>query len=104
MCTQTKVFDFLGWETVEQLSATVLIPSVLIVFAILGGKIIWSEYSCWKGSENVDPEVIFHGPDRSKPYAAIVYTCIQSVAFTTLAILLMRMKLLMTPMLCVGKF
>ena len=46
-------------------------------------------------------EVIPDGPDRSKPLAGVVYTCIQSVAFTILAIMIMRMKLFMTPQLCI---
>ena len=37
-------------------------------------------------------EIIPDGPHRSKPLAGVVYTCIQSVAFTLLAIMIMRMK------------
>ena len=46
-------------------------------------------------------EVITDGPNRSKPLAGVLYTCIQSVAFTVLAIMIMRMKLFMTPQLCI---
>ena len=46
-------------------------------------------------------KVIPEGSNRSKPLAGVLYTCIQSVAFTVLAIMIMRMKLFMTPQLCI---
>ena len=46
-------------------------------------------------------KVIAEGSNRSKPLAGVLYTCIQSVAFTVLAIMIMRMKLFMTPQLCI---
>ena len=87
-----------------KLSQTCLLPSVIIVFVSLGVKILYFEYK-WATEENShkDEGVILTGPNRTKPMAGIVYTCIQGVAFTSLAIMIMRMKLFMTPQLCIGK-
>lgn len=56
-----------------------------------------------KIADSADPliDVVRSGPNRSKPLAGVLYTCIQSVAFTVLAIMIMRMKLFMTPQLCI---
>ena len=54
-------------------------------------------------TDSADPliDVVRSGTNRSKPLAGVLYTCIQSVAFTVLAIMIMRMKLFMTPQLCI---
>ena len=56
-----------------------------------------------KIADSADPliDVVRSGANRSKPLAGVLYTCIQSVAFTVLAIMIMRMKLFMTPQLCI---
>ena len=83
---------------------TLLLPSVVTVFLALGIRALISEIKWWNEPESASAdEVVEEGPHRSKPHAAILYTCIQAVAFTALAIMIMRMKLFMTPQLCIGK-
>ena len=99
--TCAKEFDFLEYETYFKLSKTLLIPAVLLVWFTVGIIVLHREYRLYSGDNPSTYDVIPAGPGRSKPLAGVVYTCIQSVAFTILAIMIMRMKLFMTPQLCI---
>jgi len=99
--TCAKEFDFLEWETVEKLTKTLLIPGVLVVLLVLGSLILYREYNWWKSPESIPSDVVASGPEKTRPLAAELYTCIQGLAFTSLANMIMRLKLFMTPQLCI---
>ncbi|XP_002131981.2 protein C-mannosyl-transferase DPY19L1 [Ciona intestinalis] len=108
--TCAKEFDFLEIETVIKLCKTLLIPTMFVVTGTLAFKCLKYEYEQYKekkeaeGSEDttevpeLDEEAIAH---RSKPMADLVYTVLQMIAFTCMAILIMRLKLFMTPMMAI---
>ncbi|XP_071152611.1 protein C-mannosyl-transferase DPY19L1-like [Mytilus edulis] len=96
--TCAKEFDFMEPETPVKLSKTLLLPTVCIVvcFAVL--KLLKEEYLAWKSPSSYDMQA-----DRNmrlKPNAEIVYNLFQCAAFTLMAIMIMRLKLFMTPHLC----
>uniref|UniRef100_H2ZHL2 C-mannosyltransferase DPY19L1 n=1 Tax=Ciona savignyi TaxID=51511 RepID=H2ZHL2_CIOSA len=106
--TCAKEFDFLEMETVLKLSKTLLIPTMFLVTGTLAFKCLKHEYTQYKKKEaetSDDTEVELYNEEasahRSKPLAELVYTVLQMIAFTFMAILIMRLKLFMTPMMAI---
>lgn len=88
-------FDFLGWEMPFKTTLTLLIPSaVLAVFLFLvtflhffWRRFIFPQTTDTIGTEKVDP--------------AALYNILQTAAYMVMAVLIMRLKLFLTPHLCV---
>ncbi|XP_052093722.1 probable C-mannosyltransferase DPY19L1 [Mytilus californianus] len=96
--TCAKEFDFMEPETPVKLSRTLLLPTVFIVVCSVVFKLLTEEYLAWKSPSSYEMQV-----DRNmrlKPNAEIVYNLLQCAAFTLMAIMIMRLKLFMTPHLC----
>jgi len=109
--TCAKEFDFLEGTTLLKLFKTGLIPSVVVVALTVAVKCLNYEYQTYQASKSkaesdgdvtkarkYDAELEAH---RTKPGADHVYTVLQTVAFTCMALLIMRLKLFMTPMMCI---
>lgn len=97
--TCSNEFDFLPRETFHNLTSTYLIPSAFIVIGAVGkmyGAKFWNNYKeilkngthflpyVWKG---IDPGVIYN-------------LCLLFI-YSAMAVLIMRLKLFMTPQLCI---
>nr|CAB3239890.1 probable C-mannosyltransferase DPY19L1 [Phallusia mammillata] len=103
--TCAKEFDFLELETVLKLCKTLLIPSMFVISASLLVKCVKYEFTQYQESkEKKDEEKTYNEEieaHRSKPNAELVYNVLQMIAFTCMAILIMRLKLFMTPMMAI---
>ena len=82
--TCAKEFDFIELETFIKLSKTGLLPIVLIVFATVGIR-----------------SFIHSAGYASTITSTHCYLGLQTLAFTILAIFIMRLKLFMTPTFCI---
>ena len=85
-------FDFLGWEMPWKTSSTLLLPcaalaSLSVIYHYLG--VVWTKYK--------DPSAIVI--QTTDP--AILYNVIQMMAYGVMAILIMRLKLFLTPHMCI---
>ncbi|XP_067649500.1 protein C-mannosyl-transferase DPY19L1-like [Haliotis asinina] len=103
--TCAKEFDFIEEITIWKLTWTLLLPCSLIVFLTVVFFILRSEYSQWKSPVVANGSAVHasntaesHG--RNRPDAELVYHLFQQVAFATMAIMIMRLKLFWTPHLC----
>uniref|UniRef100_G1PNW6 Dpy-19 like C-mannosyltransferase 1 n=1 Tax=Myotis lucifugus TaxID=59463 RepID=G1PNW6_MYOLU len=87
-------FDFMEKETPLRYTKTLLLPVVLVVFAAIVRKIIsdmWGVLT--KPQTHLRRSPIQRGE--------LVYHALQLVAYTALGILIMRLKLFLTPHMCV---
>jgi len=103
--TCAKEFDFLEISTVIKLTKTLLIPTSVFLTIIVAVKSLYYEYKTYKESSK-DEEVddVYNAAvaeHRSKPNPEILYNVLQMIAFSIMAILIMRLKLFMTPMMCI---
>jgi len=89
-------FDFLPFEYVKKLSMTGLIPfaaaSVILIFVML---VIWECNWTAFFYRNVDHL------NQGKPFAELVYHLVQLLLFSIMGWMIMRLKLFLTPELCV---
>ncbi|XP_072028845.1 protein C-mannosyl-transferase DPY19L1-like [Amphiura filiformis] len=108
-----KEFDFIESETPIRFLKTLLLPASVIA---LGGVVVHLcrlEYNAWKAGHDETEENAHEGKngsnheennaiqERSKPHAELVYHVFQLLAFTVMGIIIMRLKLFMTPHLCI---
>ncbi|XP_073094712.1 protein C-mannosyl-transferase DPY19L1 isoform X2 [Manis javanica] len=87
-------FDFMEKETPLRYTKTLLLPVVLIVFIAVVGRIIsdmWNVLT--KRQTHVRKQQFDHGE--------LVYHALQLLAYAVLGILIMRLKLFLTPHMCV---
>ncbi|KAF1612218.1 UNVERIFIED_CONTAM: putative C-mannosyltransferase DPY19L1, partial [Eudyptes robustus] len=85
MYTCAAEFDFMEKETPVRYTKTLLLPVVLVVFGVIIKRVICKYYaSVW---------YFF--------FFQLVYHALQLLAYSVLAILIMRLKLFLTPHLCV---
>uniref|UniRef100_A0A8C0FRG2 D19L1 mannosyltransferase n=1 Tax=Bubo bubo TaxID=30461 RepID=A0A8C0FRG2_BUBBB len=90
MYTCAAEFDFMEKETPARYTKTLLLPVVLVVFGVIIKRVICKYYaSVW-----VFFVVFFF-------FFQLVYHALQLLAYSVLAILIMRLKLFLTPHLCV---
>jgi len=85
-------FDFLGWEMPLKLCKTLLLPTALVVFVVFCWRLLNYLYDhlllCKEQSESTELD------------PALFYTVLQTLAFGVMAVLIMRLKLFLTPHLC----
>jgi len=75
-------FDFIGWETFENITKTLLLPTVcLVLLALFLTWVFNSLKAC-----SIEPHVI--------------YNILQLFVFVVMAVLFLRLKLFMTPHMC----
>ncbi|XP_065484406.1 protein C-mannosyl-transferase DPY19L1 [Caloenas nicobarica] len=94
MYTCAAEFDFMEKETPVRYTKTLLLPVVVVVFGVIIKRVI--KYVMWalsKAGQNEREERFNHGE--------LVYHALQLLAYSVLAILIMRLKLFLTPHLCV---
>uniref|UniRef100_A0A8D0VRN3 Dpy-19 like C-mannosyltransferase 1 n=2 Tax=Sus scrofa TaxID=9823 RepID=A0A8D0VRN3_PIG len=87
-------FDFMEKETPLRYTKTLLLPVVLVVFIAIIRKIIsdmWSVLT--KQQAHIRKHQFDHGE--------LVYHALQLLAYTVLGVLIMRLKLFLTPHMCV---
>ena len=85
-------FDFLGWEMPWKTSSTLLLPcaalaSLCVIYQYL--RVLWTKFK--------DPAAIVI--QTTDP--AVMYNVIQMMAYAVMAILIMRLKLFLTPHMCI---
>jgi len=89
-------FDFLGWEMPWKASKTLLIPCALVVFVVFCCHLLSYLYHTFiQGSD--------HSSDSGKSERidpALFYAILQTLAYLVMAVLIMRLKLFLTPHLC----
>ena len=79
-------FDFLGWEMPLKTSQTLLLPS-----AVVGCLLVVAQYGCW---------LLWRRTTEGPCDPAPLYTLLQTLAYAVMAVLIMRLKLFLTPHLC----
>uniref|UniRef100_A0A8D2JE05 C-mannosyltransferase DPY19L1 n=1 Tax=Varanus komodoensis TaxID=61221 RepID=A0A8D2JE05_VARKO len=84
MYTCAVEFDFMEKETPVRYMKTLLLPVVLVVFSVIVVKVCYCYFS-------------FHLPLTS----IVLYHALQLIFFAVLAILIMRLKLFLTPHMCI---
>nr|XP_008111047.1 PREDICTED: probable C-mannosyltransferase DPY19L1 isoform X1 [Anolis carolinensis] len=92
MYTCAAEFDFMEKETPIRYMKTLLLPVVVVVFSVIVGKVFQCILLQKKVSER-NEDLFNHGE--------IVYHALQLIFFTFLAVLIMRLKLFLTPHMCI---
>uniref|UniRef100_A0A1I7URB1 C-mannosyltransferase DPY19L1 n=1 Tax=Caenorhabditis tropicalis TaxID=1561998 RepID=A0A1I7URB1_9PELO len=87
--TCSAEFDFIQYATVEKLCSTLLIPLAGLSILAFGWEFLKTTNLLWRSSEIGDNGEIF-------------YNLVQLACSTTMAVLIMRLKLFMTPHLCIA--
>ncbi|XP_060064566.1 probable C-mannosyltransferase DPY19L1 [Ylistrum balloti] len=101
--TCAKEFDFMEAETPWKVLKTLLAPSVGVAVLTVVFQLLKREYKVWTSDTNSgsdDGEEENESQHRGKPHAELVYHLFQLLAFTAMAILIMRLKLFWTPHMC----
>ncbi|XP_008945171.1 PREDICTED: probable C-mannosyltransferase DPY19L1, partial [Merops nubicus] len=94
MYTCAAEFDFMEKETPVRYTKTLLLPVVLVVFGVIIKRAV--KYLLWALSQAGQ----YEREDRLN-HGELVYHALQLLAYSVLAILIMRLKLFLTPHLCV---
>ncbi|XP_027307223.1 protein C-mannosyl-transferase DPY19L1 isoform X1 [Anas platyrhynchos] len=94
MYTCAAEFDFMEKETPVRYTKTLLLPLVLVVLGVIIKKAI--KYLRWTLSHTGQYE-----REERFNQGEVVYHALQLLAYSVLAILIMRLKLFLTPHLCV---
>ncbi|XP_064300000.1 protein C-mannosyl-transferase DPY19L1 [Phalacrocorax carbo] len=94
MYTCAAEFDFMEKETPVRYTKTLLLPVVLVVFGIIIKRAIKYLMCVLSQAGQYEREERFN-------HGELVYHALQLLAFSVLAILIMRLKLFLTPHLCV---
>ncbi|XP_074756913.1 protein C-mannosyl-transferase DPY19L1 [Athene noctua] len=94
MYTCAAEFDFMEKETPVRYTKTLLLPVVLVVFGVIIKRAI--KYLMWVLSQTGQYE-----REERFNHGELVYHALQLLAYSVLAILIMRLKLFLTPHLCV---
>ncbi|XP_036285776.1 probable C-mannosyltransferase DPY19L1 isoform X3 [Pipistrellus kuhlii] len=87
-------FDFMEKETPLRYTKTLLLPVVLVVFAAIVRKII---SDMWGVLSKPQTQLRNHQCEHGE----LAYHALQLVAYTALGVLIMRLKLFLTPHMCV---
>ncbi|RCN42800.1 hypothetical protein ANCCAN_11233 [Ancylostoma caninum] len=78
-------------DTLQKLSNTWLIPSASVGIFLFVVSFFFSERN----------ELLWRSKGREKPHAEVFYNAVQTFCYSVMALLIMRLKLFMTPHLCI---
>ncbi|XP_060756509.1 dpy-19-like 1, like isoform X2 [Neoarius graeffei] len=95
MYTCAAEFDFLEVETVLRYIRTLLLPVNLLVVGVIAVKVMKDVIAFLRHQDGAEAD-----PTESLAKAVLVYHTLQLVAFAVLALLIMRLKLFLTPHMC----
>ncbi|CCD62139.1 C-mannosyltransferase dpy-19 [Caenorhabditis elegans] len=87
--TCSAEFDFIQYSTIEKLCGTLLIPLALISLVTFVFNFVKNTNLLWRNSEEIGEN------------GEILYNVVQLCCSTVMAFLIMRLKLFMTPHLCI---
>ena len=87
-------FDFLGWEMPWKCSVTLLIPSAVLASVLVIYQYLVTLYRKYFTDSSSGIVILSTDP-------AVLYNVIQMLAYTVMAVLIMRLKLFLTPHLCI---
>ena len=93
MYTCAVEFDFLGWEMPGKITLTLLLPSVLLAVA----AVLYSARGPLLAALGRPPSAAAIDPVNP----AVIYNILQTVIYAVMAVLIMRLKLFLTPHLCI---
>ncbi|KAF3692385.1 putative C-mannosyltransferase DPY19L1 [Channa argus] len=104
MYTCAAEFDFMELETPLRYLKTLLLPTNMVVVALIAGKTV-QDIVCFlrdggKASAKSDGDDESVGSEMAAK-GELVYHSLQLVAFAVLAVLIMRLKLFLTPHMCI---
>ncbi|XP_064645392.1 protein C-mannosyl-transferase DPY19L1-like [Lineus longissimus] len=100
MYTCNSEFDFMAFEIPMRMSKTLLLPSVGIIVVAIICNVLKKPF---EGSRNtqmksvMEHDTLAHG---FEPHAELVYHVFQLASFSLMAMMIMRLKLLWTPHMC----
>ncbi|KAG9259564.1 putative C-mannosyltransferase DPY19L1 [Astyanax mexicanus] len=103
MYTCAAEFDFMEAETVWRYMKTLLLPVNVLVVAVVAVRTVKDIITFLKNPNNKTPEPENeHSSDQVDKLVkgVVVYHSLQLVAFAVLAVLIMRLKLFLTPHMC----
>ncbi|VDM66962.1 unnamed protein product [Strongylus vulgaris] len=89
--TCSAEFDFISLETLQKLCDTWLIPCAVLGVLMFIVYFIFAEKS----------DLLWRSSERRKPHAEVFYNVVQMFCYSVMALLIMRLKLFMTPHLCI---
>lgn len=104
MYTCAAEFDFMELETPARYLKTLLLPINVLVVALIAGRTIQDIVRCLRHGEKTLAKTEDADEAAGSEIAAkgeLVYHSLQLVAFAVLAILIMRLKLFLTPHMCI---
>ncbi|KAM9724348.1 dpy-19-like 1, like [Menidia menidia] len=104
MYTCAAEFDFMEFETPVRYLRTLLLPVILLVVAVIVGKTVKDIVQTLRHGRNGFTKTDEVDESVGAEIAAkgeLVYHSLQLVAFALLAILIMRLKLFLTPHMCI---
>ncbi|XP_036414667.1 dpy-19-like 1, like [Colossoma macropomum] len=101
MYTCAAEFDFMEVETVLRYIKTLLLPVNVLLVGVIAGRTLKDVVSFIRHPSPAEPEND-HGSDQSEKLVkgVMVYHSLQLLAFAVLAVLIMRLKLFLTPHMC----
>jgi hypothetical protein len=94
-------FDFLGWEMPYKLTLTLLLPSVLLALVL----VLYAARRQLLASLTRPPALVTASrPGEEEDEVvdpAVAYNVLQTAVYAVMAVLIMRLKLFLTPHLCI---
>ncbi|XP_030250411.1 dpy-19-like 1, like [Sparus aurata] len=100
MYTCAAEFDFIELETPLRYLKTLLLPINMLVVALIAGRTVQDIVRFLRdGGKTADVDEAAGSESSGK--GELVYHSLQLVAFTVLAVLIMRLKLFLTPHMCI---
>ncbi|XP_030060393.1 protein C-mannosyl-transferase DPY19L1 [Microcaecilia unicolor] len=102
MYTCAAEFDFMEKETPVRYSLTLLLPMVLVIFVAIIAKPLKEIIQIFAQSCGL-PSVPHKADERKEQSSTgeLLYHALQLVAYAVLAVLIMRLKLFLTPHMCI---
>ncbi|XP_068508024.1 dpy-19-like 1, like isoform X2 [Syngnathus scovelli] len=98
MYTCAAEFDFMEWETPTRYLTTLLLPVNLLVVALIAKTIMQDVIRYLKDGGKAN---IGHNRSDVVTKGEMAYHSLQLLAFSVLAVLIMRLKLFLTPHMCI---
>ncbi|KAJ8385647.1 hypothetical protein AAFF_G00183600 [Aldrovandia affinis] len=103
MYTCAAEFGFMEMETPLRYLKTLLLPVNLLILTVIALKTMQDVWRFLRHGETSPPKCDLDSSEQTALFAngELVYHSLQLLAFTILAVLIMRLKLFLTPQMCV---